>query len=207
MLPVAHLTTMPEELVEKAGWATEPAPAERAATVPMEAMPGVLAEPPRPAAHAGWAAKDALAERNASGRVEAKPAEPEVWAERAVVWANGETSGAPSVAAEAEPEPRAVAELELPGETRALLAKSEPPPKAGKAEEPTGLRRVPGRLGGQPPHEMERETKPAPKPMTLTHLHPARPHQPLTASPVPQVTLLWAEIRPVPPDRLAEPPQ
>ena len=53
MLPVAHLTTMPEELVEKTGWATEPAPAERAATVPMEAMPGVLAEPPGPAAWAG----------------------------------------------------------------------------------------------------------------------------------------------------------
>ena len=80
MLPVAHLTTRPEELVEKAGWATEPAPAERAATVRMEAMPGVLAEPPGPAARAGWAAKDALTERNASGRVEAKPAEPEVWA-------------------------------------------------------------------------------------------------------------------------------
>ena len=53
MLPVAHLTTRPEELVEKAGWAPEPAPAERAATVPLVSMPGVLAELPGPAARAG----------------------------------------------------------------------------------------------------------------------------------------------------------
>ena len=130
-----------------------------------------------------------------------------MWAGRAVVWATGGTSGAPSVEAEAEAEPRAVTEPALPGEARALLAKPEPLPKAGKAEEVTELRREPGRLEGQPPDETKRETKPVPKPKTLTHLLPPRPQHPLTASPAPPVTLLWAGIRPVPPDHLAEPPQ